>query len=49
MPMWPPDMMDQEEEPICLHDFTRQEIEEASWYLVRLGYIVISRKKEKGK
>jgi hypothetical protein len=46
---WPPDMMEQEEEPICLHDFTRQEIEEASWYLVRLGYIVIARKKEKGK
>lgn len=42
-PVWPPEMMETDEEPICLHDFTRNEIEEASWYLVRLGYVVIAR------
>ncbi len=38
---YPPELMGAPEQPKCLVDFTRFEIEEATAFLIRMGYIVI--------
>lgn len=38
---YPPDLMGAPDQPQCLVDFTRYEIEEATSFLIRMGYIVI--------
>ncbi len=38
---YPPELLGSPDQPECLVEFTRYEIEEATDFLVRMGYIVI--------
>jgi hypothetical protein len=38
---YPPELMGSADQPQCLVDFTRFEIEEATAFLIRMGYIVV--------
>ncbi len=39
LPRYPPDLMGQPHQPAAFTDFTRHEIEEATFFLARLGLI----------
>lgn len=40
---YPPDLLGSESQPDCLRGFTRYEVEEATQFLCRLGYLMCRR------
>lgn len=41
--VYPPELMGSQEQPQCLCDFTRWEVEQATQFLIRLGMVEVVR------